>query len=283
MKKKVKSIHSHSRIDGVVPGVRGQRAFPNKEIRSFDPFVMLDHIGCQEVGETYFVDGANSAHPHRGFETITFMFEGKMDHKDSMGNSLALQTGDIQRMNAGSGIIHGGNFSSDAPFTAFHEVQLWVNVPAKSKMSRPEVQNVKTSEIPEIHSESGRIRIVSGELLGETGPISTIQPTQIAHSISNERQHIRLGEFKEGYNTLLYVLKGGIHIEGNEVNEHHSAVFELTGEYIEYDAQENTEVLIIAGKPINEPVVMGGPFVMNTPGQIEQAYVDYEAGKFGKI
>ena len=125
-------------IDGLIPGIRGQRAFPTSLFKQSDPFVLLDHIGPQKVGADYFLDGSGHDHPHRGFETITFMFEGRMDHRDSLGNRLTLESGGVQRMNAGSGIIHGGDMASDPATGRFHEVQLWVNNPASEKMSGPD-------------------------------------------------------------------------------------------------------------------------------------------------
>ena len=283
MNKEIKAVHGHSRIDGVVPGVRGQRAFPNQKLRTFDPFVMLDHIGAQNMGAEYFVDGRHSAHPHRGFETITFLFEGIMKHKDSKGNRIDLYTGDVQRMNAGNGIIHGGDFASDPKTGFFHEVQLWVNVPAKYKMSEPRIQNVLAQEIPEIALKNGKIRVISGNIGTTKGPINTIQPTQIAHIQSSAKQKVRICDIENGYQSMVYVLKGEIEIGEQIISPYHSVILSDKGEKVSFCTNGSAEVLFIAGKPINELVVMGGPFVMNTQEEIDQAYSDYSAGKFGEI
>lgn len=283
MKRIIEKVTGHSRIDGVVPGVRGQRAFPNSELRTMDPFVMLDHIGPQKMGVDYFVDGAHSAHPHRGFETITFLFEGQMNHFDSLGNEVQLNSGDVQRMNAGSGIIHGGDFLGDPETGNFHEVQLWVNVPASQKMDAPYIQNVKSSEFPEITNENHRIRIISGELLQKKGPIETIAHSQIAHVISTGRSTIAISGIDRSHMAAVYVLKGSF----SDQNEKYSL-----GDFITYKGNENQielmaegegEFLFISGEPIKENVVMGGPFVMSSQQEIEIAYQEFEEGKFGSI
>jgi redox-sensitive bicupin YhaK (pirin superfamily) len=283
MKRAIKSITGHSRIDGVVPGIRGQRAFPNTELRTVDPFVMLDHIGAQNMGADYYVDGSNSAHPHRGFETVTFVFEGIMNHKDSLGNKEKLRSGSVQRMNAGSGIQHGGDFASDPKTHFFHEVQLWVNVPAKNKMSTPEIYNANAQEIPFISKDNGMIRVIGGDFNAVKGPIRTIQPTQLLHTISTKNQKFEIDDLHSNYNTLLYVLKGSIMINGQVIDEHYTVLFENDGDEFEFESLGESEVLIISGKPIQEPVVMGGPFVMNTTDEIDQAYADFRAGKFGVV
>ena len=153
MKKKIKEIYGSKNIDGLIPGIKGQRAFPTLNFRATDPFVMLDHIGPEVVGSDWFLDGKGHDHPHRGFETLTFMFEGSMQHRDSLGNRIELTSGSVQRMNAGSGIIHGGDMASDSITHRFHEMQLWVNNPKDEKMSLPLTEQVNIKwEVSSYHS-----------------------------------------------------------------------------------------------------------------------------------
>ncbi|MFT5819580.1 MAG: redox-sensitive bicupin YhaK (pirin superfamily) [Crocinitomix sp.] len=281
MQRSINKITGHSRIDGLIPGIKGQRAFPIRENRGTDPFIMLDHIGSQEVGVDYFLDGSNHGHPHRGFETITFMFEGTMFHKDSLGNKLTLSSGGVQRMNAGYGIQHGGDMASDKVTGVFHEVQLWVNLPSKLKMSKPEVQNLATNQIPVIDHGHYQLRLISGNLEGHEGPAKTNVPTKIAHVISGNRASFSLNGFDKNENVMVYILKGDITASDQNIEQHNTVNYNFDGTAISFEMNAGTELLIMAGQPINEPVVMGGPFVMNTEEEIEQAYQDFRDGKFG--
>lgn len=282
MKRTVQSINNPSRIDGVIPGVRGQRAFPNKQFRTFDPFVMLDHIGPEEKGTSFFVDGENSYHPHRGFETITFLLEGTMTHKDSLGHQINLSSGDVQRMNAGKGIIHGGDFGADSNTGVFHEVQLWVNLPAKEKYTNPEVQDIKHTAIPVLRTPKGNsICIVAGNILEKKGPVNTSASIKIAHVIAPEKELFSLPDFPEEYNLMVYVLKGEFESGKEQIKTYQSVLYNNDGDTLEMEG--SGELLIVAGIPLNEPVVMGGPFVMNTRDEIEQAYEDYNNGLFGEV
>ena len=283
MVRTIKNITGHSRIDGVVPGVRGQRAFPHSTQSSLDPFIMLDHIGPQLVGEDYFVDGTNGAHPHRGFETLTFMFEGEMSHKDSLGNKELLKSGSVQLMNAGSGIIHGGDFYGDPELNTFHEVQLWLNLPASHKMSTPEIQNVSAEDFPIVEQDGTKLRIIAGSISGKQGPIDPIVPIKVVHAITSKASTIQLDDFRERTTVFDYVLKGQFAVNNTPINEYHTVVFNNDGDTIQIEALGKGELLIAAGEPLNEPVVMGGPFVMNTTDEIDQAYSDFNSGKFGKL
>ncbi len=242
---------------------------------------MLDHIGPQNVGPNYKMDGA--AHPHRGFETITFMFDGIMHHKDSLGNKATLNPGSVQRMNAGSGIQHGGDMRVDKKSGIFHEVQLWVNLPAEEKMSLPEIQNAGAADIPIISQGNSKIRIIAGELDGIKGPIVTKNPIMAIHIISEKEASVHLKELPEDYTTLIYVLTGQASIENAMVDSFQTLVFEAGGSEISLKAGEKSELLFLSGKPIEESVAMGGPFVMNTNEEIDQAYADFNEGKFGTI
>ena len=146
--KTIKRIFKASALGPVLPGVGGVRAFTAITTPELDPFVMLDHLGPQPIDDSFYIDGTKHAHPHRGFETMTFLFEGGMKHVDSWGGKATLKSGSVQRMNAGSGLMHGGDFYKDKGFDNFHEVQLWVNNKSKDKMTKPAIQNASVSDIP---------------------------------------------------------------------------------------------------------------------------------------
>lgn len=279
--KTVKTITGYNRIDGVVPGIRGQRAFPTHELRTFDPFVMLDHIGPQRVDADYYMNGAG--HPHRGFETITFMFEGVMHHVDSLGNKTKLTSGSVQRMNAGKGIQHGGDMEADPTSQRFHEVQLWVNLPASHKMSEPNIHNASIEDIPVIKKDGYDLRVVAGPFMGTQGPIQTTAEMMATQLVNVNGGKIEITGIPAHQNTLIYVLEGSAQVNGTALPAQYTATFNHDGDDILLTSTPGTQMLLISGKAINEPVAMGGPFVMNTQEEIEQAYADFQAGLFGTI
>ena len=279
----VKATYSYSNIDGLIPGVRGQRAFPTPMFRDSDPFLMLDHIGPQKVGANFRLNGDGHDHPHGGFETITFMFEGGMDHRDSLGNRATLESGSVQRMNAGSGIIHGGDMKSDPGTERFHEMQLWVNNPAEEKMSEPEIHNVSDSQIPSLKEGNLNLRVVAGQLNGIEGPIKTKATTHIGHLISSENGgELEVNGLKESDRVMVYVLEGSLWVGDHKLSEFDLAELSF-GETIDIRTEGYAQALILAGTPLNESVVFGGPFVMNSEEEIQQAYEDYNSGRFGSI
>lgn len=283
MKKTVKDKFGYSNIDGLIPGVRGQRAFPTPVFRDSDPFLMLDHIGPQLVGKDFFLDGTGHDHPHRGFETLTFLFEGRMDHKDSLGNSVSISSGGVQRMNAGSGIIHGGDMAADANTERFHEMQLWVNNPKSEKMSTPEIQNVQEGAFPVGNYGNIQLKLITGKLNELEGPLQTKAATQIAQVIASGEGKLTVGPFPEGNNVMIYPLEGRATVGGTTVEAFELAVLSTEGDSLEIATSEAAQLLVLSGKPLNEPVAFGGPFVMNTQEEIVQAQIDFQRGAFGKI
>ncbi|MEM7371156.1 MAG: pirin family protein [Bacteroidota bacterium] len=283
MNKQIEHIHGYANIDGLIPGIRGQRAFPTAAFRESDPFVMLDHIGPETVGKAYFLDGSEHAHPHRGFETLTFMFEGIMDHKDSLGNEVRLNSGSVQRMNAGSGIIHGGNMGADPKTGRFHELQLWINNPAAEKMSQPDIHNVSDDDIPRIETEGLYLRVISGHLNGIQGPIQTKAHTQIAHMVSTDAAELSIQGFARNHTTMLYVLEGEVMVNEQQLRTFQLATLTSEGDAIHISSAGASQLLLLSGKPLKETVVLGGPFVMNSREEIRQAHKDYQMGLFGTI
>ncbi len=281
--KKIEKIQAPSDITGLIPGVIGQRAFPTPTFKDSDPFLMLDHIGPQKVGADWQLTGEGHDHPHRGFETLTFVFEGKMNHRDSLGNRVQLNSGAVQRMNAGSGIVHGGSMFSDEKTERFHEIQLWINNPKDQKMSTPGIHNVSDHAIPYLEDGGTKLRVISGALGGLTGPINTLAPTQIGHVISKEAGTITVGTFDGPTKVMVYVMEGSASVAGTPILSTHLAQLTQEGSEVNLQMEANSQALILAGIPINEPVVYGGPFVMNTEEEIQQAHIDYQQGKFGVI
>lgn len=283
MKKKINQVYRHKNIDGLIPGVSGQRAFPSQAFRSSDPFLMLDHIGPQKMPNNWFLDGSGHDHPHRGFETITFMFEGRLDHRDSLGNKSQLSSGSVQRMNAGSGIIHGGDMASDTESNRFHEMQLWINNPISDKMSTPDIHNLSDNEIPSKIYGEVECRVISGTLNGLTSPIRTKASTQIGHIISKESGSVTIEGLDARNNVMVYILEGSAVLDDMKLLEHQLAHMNEGGSTIDLEVMANSQVLVLSGRSLNEPVVFGGPFVMSTQEEIKQANLDYQQGKFGKI
>ncbi|KXX71947.1 pirin family protein [Flammeovirga sp. SJP92] len=283
LSKEIKSVQGYANIDGLIPGVRGQRAFPTNAMRTTDPFLMLDHIGPEFVGKDFVLNGDGHDHPHRGFETITFMLEGRMNHRDSLGNRAILKSGGVQLMNAGSGIIHGGDMFSDPNTGRFHEVQLWINNPKNEKLSAPGIQNLSTNEIPVLEQGKSTLRIITGTLNEIEGKISTKSKTQIAHWIGQPNSHMLITGLKEGYHFMVYVLEGKVKINGETLFEFQTATLSEEGNQLAIETEKGAQVLILGGLPLQEPVVYGGPFVMSSQNEITQANIDYQKGLFGAI
>ncbi|MBL4799916.1 MAG: pirin family protein [Oleispira sp.] len=276
------SLFGHQRIDGVVPGIRGQRSFPTQAIAHADPFVLLDHIGPQVMPADFKVEGA--PHPHRGFETITFMFAGNLHHKDNLGGDIVLSSGGVQRMNAGSGISHGGDMWGDESSGEFHEIQLWVNSPKAQKMSAPTIDNIKAEDIPSISKGGIHLRVIAGEQTDAEGklvqgPIKTFANISAFHGQAAKEGEIEIQIPLAHDRILLYVLKGSVNLEGQKAVAYQSLVLKEAGERIKL-SDVSGEFLLLTGQSLNEPMVMGGPFVMNSQAEIDQAYADYQAGHF---
>ncbi|MGI9624245.1 MAG: pirin family protein [Acidimicrobiales bacterium] len=278
----VQTITGYSRIDGVVPGVRGQRSLPTRDLGVVDPFVMLDHIGPERLPEDFYVSG--HMHPHRGFETLTMMFEGKMFHVDSAGFREELASGSTQNMVAGSGIQHGGDMAADPDTNVFHEVQLWVNMPASTKMEPPSIASARAGNKPRIHFDHYELEVITGTIAGETSPLRTTQPTTIAHIRTKGAGPVVVEGIDPKWNSLLYVLKGSVSVGGAVIESYQTVLFANDGDTVEFEATDpGSEILLMAGQPIGEPIAMGGPYVMNTRAEIEQAESDFAAGMFENV
>jgi redox-sensitive bicupin YhaK (pirin superfamily) len=281
-------IKSETRQDG--EGVTLNRSFPNNLLSEFDPFLLLD-----EIGPTDLIPGKQKGfpdHPHRGFETVTYLLEGKFEHKDSQGHTGIINSGDVQWMTAGSGVIH-----SELPEKEFskyggklHGFQLWVNLPKSNKMMKPRYQEIPRSKIPTVTTEDGNVivKLIAGESLGSKAVVDTITPIMYMHFKLESGSSIVQPIPKE-YNVFAYIIKGKGIVErknNNKIIERGNLViFDKYGKEVYIKAVEDSkiplELLLIGGIPIREPIARYGPFVMNTQQEIYEAIEDYRNGQLG--
>jgi quercetin 2,3-dioxygenase len=273
------------------------RPFPTDDLLDFDPFLLLDEMGPKnwKPGEA---KGAPD-HPHRGFETVTYMLEGRFEHKDSRGNSGKLGSGDVQWMTAGAGVVH-----SEMPEKEFlrsggnlHAFQLWVNLPQRDKMIKPRYQDIPSSKIPVAQTEDGavKVKVIAGEALGVRAIIQTRTPIFYLHFTLQPGAKVVQPVSKE-YNSFAYIINGEALIGPAEkqkiVKTGQMIIFDNDGEEVEISAPADSitttnksalDILLIGGLPLNEPVARYGPFVMNTKEEILKAIEDYQNGNMGEI
>lgn len=249
------------------------------------PFLLLDHLGPGKLEPKSKKKGVNE-HPHRGFETVTFVFAGELQHKDSTGGGGLIKRGDVQWMTAASGIQHIEQFSSEFRESGgpFEMVQLWVNLPAKDKMSAPRYQSLLNEDIPKIilDDQTSYIRVVAGELNQTTGIAKTFTAMNVFDIYLVKDQQITLPA-AEGTTTLIYLRKGKVQFSSDEesLEEQAMAVMSSLGTGVQINALENCDLLFLSAQPLNEPINGQGPFVMNSYDEILQAYDDIKTGKFG--
>lgn len=263
------------------------RPFPTRMLMDFDPFLLLDEMGPVD----YAPGEAKGApdHPHRGFETVTYMLEGRFGHRDSAGHAGVLRPGDVQWMTAGAGVVH-----SEMPDPAFirdggrvHGLQLWVNLPQRDKMIAPRYQEIPSEQIPTATSADGKVyvKVIAGEALGVQARIETRTPILYQHFTLEPGASI-VHPVPRDYRVFAYPLAGtGLYGPTRQaLDAQRMIVFAEDGEAIALAAaNEPLDVLLIGGVPLNEPIVRHGPFVMNTEGEIRQAILDYQAGRMGQI
>lgn len=249
------------------------------------PFLLLDYAGPAQFDSADKPRGVGE-HPHRGFETVTIVYQGEVEHRDSTGQGGVIGAGDVQWMTAGSGILHE-EFHS-ASFTRsgglLEMVQLWVNLPAAHKMTRPKYQSIQNQEIPEIElpEQAGTLRVIAGRYGEVAGPAQTYSPMSVL-DIRLHPGQARISQ-PDGWNALLVVLRGKVRINGDRIAEQAQlVVLDSAGDYLDIEASDDARLLLLGGEPIDEPVAGYGPFVMNTQEEIQQALADYRSGKFGSI
>jgi redox-sensitive bicupin YhaK (pirin superfamily) len=281
---------------GVSPSPKGHwvgDGFPVRSLFSYDklgqhlsPFLLLDYAGPAEFTPSAQPRGVGE-HPHRGFETVTIVYQGEVAHRDSVGNSGLIGPGDVQWMTAASGILHE-EFHSPA-FTsqggALEMAQLWVNLPAKDKMSAPRYQTILNADIPRVELEggAGTVRVIAGSLRSHGGPAATYSPLNVWDVRLSAGHRVSL-PVPEGHTAAIAVLRGSITVHGSrKVGDAELLVLDRAGDEVHVDAAADTTMLLLSGEPIPEPIVGYGPFVMNTQQEIETAMNDFQRGKFGRM
>lgn len=266
------------------------RPFPNYAVRDFDPFLLLDEMGpvILEKGEA---KGA-SAHPHRGFETVTYVIDGSFEHKDSQGHSGKLESGDVQWMTAGSGVVH-----SEMPEKEFakkggklHGFQLWINLPKKDKMTKPRYQEISSEKIPVEQSKDDKVRVkvIAGQSMGKKAVIDTKTPIMYLHFSLQPGAQVTQ-ETPNNFNIFAYIAQGQGLFGSEEklAKKEQTVFFKNNGDQVIFSNPSNVieplELLLLGGTPIGEPVKRYGPFVMNTEEELQQAINDFQNGKMGRI
>lgn len=250
------------------------------------PFLLLDYAGPAEFAPAERPRGVG-VHPHRGFETVTIVYQGEVDHRDSAGNGGHIGPGDVQWMTAASGILHE-EFHSEA-FTrrggTLQMVQLWVNLPAKDKAAAPGYQTLLDRDIPavDLPDGAGRLRVIAGEHEGRTGPARTFTPVNVWDVRLRQGGTTTLAP-PDGHTVLAIVLEGTVMMNDDAVvREGQFVLLDRNGGGLSLEANNEATILVLTGEPIDEPVVMHGPFVMNTTEEIRQAMADFQSGRFGAI
>lgn len=260
--------------------------FPSNDLdRAVDPFLMLDYAGPQYFPPTDHPRGVGE-HPHRGFETVTIVYEGVVAHRDSAGNAGVIGPGDVQWMTAASGIVHEEFHEKEFAKKGgtLHAVQLWVNLPRASKMSAPGYQTILNADIPAVDLDGrGTLRVIAGSYLGQKGPARSFTEIQLydVHLLAGGRASLTV---PEGNNSSIFVLQGRASVNGSrEAGEAELIVTERSGSQVLIDAQADSRLLVMSGTPIDEPIARYGPFVMNTREELVQAVQDYQSGKMGHL
>lgn len=288
MTKEVEEVYSSSTVNMVGDGFRVINYFPNGNRlgKKISPFILLDYHPPYYYPPTQNKRGVG-VHPHRGFETVTLAFDGYVAHHDSAGNSGIIGPGDVQWMTAASGILHkeyheqtfaarGGNL---------HMLQLWVNLPAAYKMSPPKYQAIQQAQMgmAQLPDDGGKVWVIAGEFDGIKGPAFTFTPINMLRAVLYNNAAVQF-TFPAQHNTAILVIAGAVLINGTtHAEERNLVLFGHSGEEITVTASSDAEFVVLDGEPINETVVQYGPFVMNTPAEIQQATADVNNGKFGYL
>lgn len=289
-------MSNHRPVDAVVPAQRARegagflvhRPFPTPRLAMIDPFLLLDEMGPEELGPGQ-ARGAPD-HPHRGFETVTYMLSGGMDHRDSAGNRGSIRPGDVQWMTAGRGVVHSELPSREVREEGGrqHGFQLWVNLPKRDKMMAPRYQEIPSRDIPETGTPDEKVvvRVIAGESMGRSAVIDTRTPIGYLHF-----SVMPGGSFEqavpEGHECFAYVFEGELDFGDEHAGEHTLVRFGPGAGPVAFRAADGTKAkaqfLLLHGQPLGEPVARYGPFVMNSEGEIRQAIVDFQEGRMGEI
>ena len=275
----VRLIRAQHTVEG--DGFVVRRPFPTSSLSHIDPFLLFDHMGPVDFEPGRGV--GTPWHPHRGFETVTYLLEGDAEHRDSMGNHGVMHSGDTQWMTAGGGVLHkeGPSVQAQRDGGRTHGLQLWVNLPAAEKMTAPAYQDLRADQNALRTETDATIRVIAGTLFGLLGPGQTRTPISYAHVTLAANAAVSTA-LPAGHVVLAYPMTGSFTVGPTQVDEGILAVIEgdsltLTG------VAASSEIIVLTGQPLGEPVARYGPFVMNTEAEIRQAYADFERGAFGVI
>lgn len=285
--KKVLGVYGAPRPHWVGDGFPARSLFSYQTHgRHLSPFLLLDYAGPYRFEPAGHPRGVGQ-HPHRGFETVTLVYEGELEHRDSSGAGGRIGPGDVQWMTAASGILHEEYHSPDFTRTGgtLDMVQLWVNLPAAAKMSAPGYQTLLDGDIPSVAlpDDAGSVRVVAGQYDGHAGPARTFTPMDV-WDVRLRQGGSTTFDVAEGRTLALVVLKGALRVNGKQVaREAELVVLDRDGTDVFVEAESDATFLLLSGEPIDEPIVGHGPFVMNTQSEIVQAIDDFNRGRFGRI
>lgn len=285
--KKVQGIYRAPRQHWVGDGFPVRSLFSYQSHgKQLSPFLLLDYAGPMDFTATQHRRGVGQ-HPHRGFETVTIVYHGEVEHRDSTGKGGVIGPGDVQWMTAGGGILHE-EFHSDAFAQrggAFEMVQLWVNLPAKDKMTAPGYQAIRSEMIPRVAlpEEAGSLRVIAGDYVGKNGPAHTFSPLNVWDIRLNQGKSAEFS-LPDGWNTALIVLRDTVQVNGDAIaRDAEMVLLDAAGSHVTIEANNDAVLLLLSGEPIDEPIIGYGPFVMNSQEQIAEAIADFNSGRFGSM
>jgi hypothetical protein len=259
------------------------RPFPTATLDLVDPFLLLDEMGPSDVAPGEAIGAPD--HPHRGFETVTYMLEGEFEHRDSAGNHGVINAGDVQWMTAGSGVVHsempGARMQREGGRT--HGLQLWVNLPRADKMTPPRYQDLRAADIPTVERDGVSVKVIAGDALGVSGPASTHVPILYVHARVDAGATLDLPIAGDA-NAFAYLLEGDAQVDGHPARRAQLVLLGTGGEGVRIvGGDDGVELVVLAGRPLHEPVARYGPFVMSTKAELVQAFEDYQSGRMGEI
>ena len=287
-KKAIEAIVAPPPPHMVGDGFRVHNFFPNSHLidkQRMSPFFLLDYNAKIEFAPRETPRGVG-VHPHRGFETVTIAYHGRVAHHDSAGNSGIIGEGDVQWMTAASGLLHKEYHEQEFSRKGgvFQMVQLWVNLPAKYKMTPPKYQEISHDKMGKYNlpNDQGVVEIIAGEFKDVKGPAFTFTPMHVYNARIKKSADLELS-FPSNFNTGILMVEGTADIDGSVVHSDYFVLFKNDGESIQISAHEDSVMLVLSGEPINEPIAQYGPFLMNTWQELEQAIEDVNAGKFGVL
>jgi len=288
MKKLIDKIYNRPLRPGMVgDGFRVFNYFPNNGLsqQRVSPFLLMDFNAEYDFGPSDHLRGVD-VHPHKGFETVTIAYKGSVAHHDSTGNSGVINPGDVQWMTAGAGILHKEYHEQEFSKKGgpFEMVQLWVNLPAKDKLAAPKYQAITAADMGKVtlDDDGGVVNVIAGSFNQHTGPATTFTPVNMFDIRLNAGKSLTT-EIPSAHNTVILVVSGAATVNGEKAVLHDLVLFKNTGEEINITADEDSVLLLLSGEPINEPIAQYGPFVMNNHRELQEAFEEFQSGKFGVL